>query len=127
MVTRRVRQLVAEANAVVDTVSVSDALVMHEDAGIVFVDVRETVETGQAGSIAGAVHAPRGFLEFMADPESPLHKPELASGARLLLYCASGGRSALAARALVDMGVENVAHIAGGFAAWKEAGGPVDP
>lgn len=127
MVTRGIRQLVAEANAAVDTVSVSDALVMHEDAGVVFVDVRETVEIGQAGSIAGAVHAPRGFLEFMADPESPLHKPELASGARLLLYCASGGRSALAARALVDMGVENVAHIAGGFAAWKEAGGPVDP
>ena len=127
MVTRGIRQLVAEANAAVDTVSVSDALVMHEDADVVFVDVRETVETGQAGSIVGAVHAPRGFLEFMADPESPLHKPELASGARLLLYCASGGRSALAARALVDMGVENVAHIAGGFAAWKEAGGPVNP
>lgn len=127
MVTRGVRQLVAEANAAIDTVSVSDALVMHGEADVVFVDVRETVEIEQAGSIAGAMHAPRGFLEFMADPESPLHKPELASGARLLLYCASGGRSALAARSLVDMGMENVAHVAGGFAAWKEAGGPVDP
>ncbi len=125
MVTRGIKQLIAEANAEVDTVSVSDAMVMHEDSDVVFVDVRETVELGQTGSIAGAVHAPRGFIEFMADPESPLHKPELASGARLLLYCASGGRSALAAKALVDMGVGNVAHIAGGFAAWKEAQGPI--
>jgi len=126
MVTRGFKQLVAEADAEVDTVSVADAMVMHEDSGVVFVDVRETVELGQAGSIPGAVHAPRGFLEFMADPESPLHKSELASGARLLLYCASGGRSALAAKTLVDMGVWNVAHIAGGFAAWREARGPVE-
>jgi len=126
MVTRGIKQLIAEANAAIDTVSVADAMVMHGDSDVVFVDIRETVELQQAGSVAGAVHAPRGFLEFMADPESPLHKPELASGARLLLYCASGGRSALAAKALVDMGLENVAHIAGGYAAWQEAQGPVE-
>ena len=126
MVTRGIKQLIAEANAAVDTVSVADAMVMHGDSDVVFVDVRETVELQQVGSVAGAVHAPRGFLEFMADPESPLYKPEFASGARLLLYCASGGRSALAAKALVDMGLENVAHIAGGFAAWQEAQGPVE-
>ncbi len=91
-----------------------------------FVDIRETVELQKSGSVPGAAHAPRGFLEFMADPGGPMHKPELASGARLLLFCASGGRSALAAKTLVDMGVENVAHIAGGFAAWQEAGGPID-
>ena len=126
MVTRGIKQLIAEANAAVDTVSVADAMVMHGDSDVVFVDIRETVELQQVGSVPGAVHAPRGFLEFMADPESPLHKPELASGARLLLYCASGGRSALAAKALVDMGLENVAHVAGGFAAWQEAQGPVE-
>ena len=126
MVTRGIKQLIAEANAAVDTVSVADAMVMHGDSDVVFVDIRETVELQQVGSVAGAVHAPRGFLEFMVDPESPLHKPELASGVRLLLYCASGGRSALAAKALVDMGLENVAHIAGGFAAWQEAQGPVE-
>ena len=126
MVTRGIKQLIAEANAAIDTVSIADAMVMHGDSDVVFVDVRETVELQQVGSVAGAVHAPRGFLEFMADPESPLHKPELASGARLLLYCASGGRSALAAKALVDMGLENVAHIAGGYAAWQEAQGPVE-
>ena len=126
MVTRGIKQLIAEANAAVDTVSVADAMVMYGDSDVVFVDVRETVELQQVGSVAGAVHAPRGFLEFMADPESPLHKPELASGTRLLLYCASGGRSALAAKALMDMGLENVAHIAGGFAGWQEAQGPVE-
>ncbi len=127
MVTRGFRQLVADADAAVDTVSAADAMAMHGESGVVFVDVRETVELRQAGSVPGATHAPRGFLEFMADPESPLHKPELASGARLLLYCASGGRSALAAKTLTDMGVEKVAHVAGGFAAWREAGGPVEP
>ena len=126
MVTRGFKQLVTEANSVIDTVSVADAMVMHGDRDVVFVDIRETVELQQSGSVSGAMHAPRGFLEFMADPESPLHKPELASGARLLLFCASGGRSALAAKTLVDMGVENVAHIAGGFAAWQEADGPID-
>ena len=126
MVTRGFKQLVTEANAVIDTVSVADAMVMHGDRDVVFVDIRETVELQQSGSVSGAMHAPRGFLEFMADPESPLHKPELASGARLLLFCASGGRSALAAKTLVDMGVENVAHIAGGFAAWQEVDGPID-
>ena len=126
MVTRGFKQLVTEANAVIDTVSVADAMVMHGDRDVVFVDIRETVELQQSGSVSGAMHAPRGFLEFMADPESPLHKPELASGARLLLFCASGGRSALAAKTLVDMGVENVAHIADGFAAWQEADGPID-
>ena len=126
MVTRGFKQLVTEANAVIDTVSVADAMVMHGDRDVVFVDIRETVELQQSGSVSGAMHAPRGFLEFMADPESPLHKPELASGARLLLFCASGGRSALAVKTLVDMGVENVAHIAGGFAAWQEADGPID-
>ena len=126
MVARGFKQLITEANAVIETVSVSDAMEGHGQRGIVFVDIRETVELEKSGSVSGAVHAPRGFLEFMADPESPLHKPELASGARLLLFCASGGRSALAAKTLVDMGVENVAHIAGGFAAWQEADGPIN-
>ncbi|MBH61601.1 MAG: sulfurtransferase [Alphaproteobacteria bacterium] len=125
MVTRGFKQMVVEANAVIDTVSVADALVMHGDQNVVFVDIRETVELQQSGSVSGAVHAPRGFLEFMVDPEGPLHKPELAGSARLLLFCASGGRSALAAKTLVEMGVENVAHIAGGFSAWQEVGGPV--
>lgn len=126
MVAKGFKQLLTEANAVIDTVSVHDAIEGHGQRGIVFVDIRETVELQQSGTVPGAVHAPRGFLEFMADPEGPMHKPELASGSRLLLFCASGGRSALAAKTLVDMGVENVAHIAGGFTAWQQADGPVE-
>ena len=126
MVTRGFKQLITEANAVIDTVSVADAMVMHGECDVLFVDIRETVELQQLGTVSGAMHAPRGFLEFMADPEAPMHKPELASGARLLLFCASGGRSALAAKTLLDMGIENVAHIGGGFAAWREADGPID-
>ena len=126
MVTRGFKQLLAEANAAIETVSAADAVASLDKSDVVFVDVRETVELQQSGSIPGAIHAPRGFLEFMADPEGPMHKPELSSGGRLLLFCGSGGRSALAAKTLVDMGVANVAHIAGGFGAWQEAGGPVD-
>jgi len=118
------KQLIAEANAVIDTVSVADARALHQDDDVVFVDVRESHEHAQ-GHIPGSVHAPRGFLEFMADPEGPMHVPALASGKRLVLYCASGGRSALATKALMDMGIRNICHVAGGLAAWTEADGPI--
>ena len=93
---------------------------------IVFVDLREGEELQKTGKVKGAVHVPRGFLEFQADPTSPTHKPELGSGKRLVLYCASGGRSALGAKALKDMGIENVAHVAGGFGALQQAGAPTE-
>ena len=126
MVERGFKQMLAEANAVIETMAVQDALAVADDPDVVFVDVRETVELQQSGAIAGAVHAPRGFLEFIADPEGPMHLPELASGKLLILYCGSGGRSALATKTLQDMGIEKVCHIAGGFGAWHEAGGPID-
>ncbi len=126
MVTRGFRQMLAEANAVIETISVHDAQALVGDADVVFVDVRETVERQASGGIKDAVHAPRGFLEIIADPESPMHNGSLASGKRLVLYCGTGGRSALAAKTLMDMGLEKVCHIAGGYAAWVEAGGPTD-
>ena len=126
MVTRGFRQMLAEANAVIETISVHDAQALVGDADVVFVDVRETVERQASGGIKDSVHAPRGFLEIIADPEGPMHVASLASGKRLLLYCGSGGRSALAAKTLMDMGLENVCNIAGGYAAWVEAGGPTD-
>ncbi|MEK9832486.1 MAG: rhodanese-like domain-containing protein [Rhodospirillaceae bacterium] len=119
------KQMVAEANAVIETVSVKDALAVVGEAGYTFIDIREGDEREQ-GTIAGSVHVPRGFLEFHADPESPMHNPVFASGDRLILFCASGGRSALAAKTLVDMGFEDVYHVAGGMAAWREAVDPVD-
>lgn len=122
---RGVKQMLAEANARIDTIAVHDAVTLLDDPGVVFVDVRETVER-QQGTIPGSVHAPRAFLEFQADPQSDAHNPVFASGKRLLLFCRSGGRSALAARTLLDMGFDTVAHIAGGFSAWEAAGAPVE-
>ncbi len=126
MIKHGFREIMAEANAVIETMAVQDALAVADDPDVVFVDVRETVELQQSGTIAGAVHAPRGFLEFIADPEGPMHLPDLASGKLLILYCGSGGRSALATKTLQDMGIEKVCHIAGGFGAWQQAGGPID-
>ena len=118
------RQMVSEANAEVQTWSVADALAALGRPDVAFVDIREPEERTRDGMIPGAEPAPRGMLEFYADPESPYHKAVFASGKTLLLYCASAGRSALAARTLKDMGLEKVAHLAGGFKAWLAANGP---
>ena len=118
-------QLIGEALAEVSSVSVDDALALAGGEDALFVDVRERAEQS-AGAIAGAVAAPRGFLEFVADPASPMHNPALSSGKRLIVYCASGGRSALAAKTLQDMGYAEVANLTGGFQAWSEAGGPTE-
>ncbi len=118
-------QLIGEALAEVASVSVDDALALAGGEDALFVDVRERAEQS-AGAITGAVAAPRGFLEFVADPASPMHNPALSSGKRLIVYCASGGRSALAAKTLQDMGYAEVANLTGGFQAWSEAGGPTE-
>ena len=118
-------QLIGEALAEVSSVSVDDALALAGGEDALFVDVRERAEQS-AGAIAGAVAAPRGFLEFIADPASPMHNPALSSGKRLVVYCASGGRSALATKTLQDMGYADVANLTGGFQAWSEAGGPTE-
>ena len=118
------KDMIASANAVIDSVSVHDALPLASDDGVVFVDVLEAAERVQ-GTIPGSIHAPRGFLEFIADPQGPMHKPELASGKRIVVFSASGGRSALATKTMVDMGLQNVANMAGGIAAWREAGGAI--
>ena len=118
-------QLIGEALAEVASVSVEDALALVGGEDAVFVDVRERAEQS-AGAITGAVAAPRGFLEFVADPASPMHNPALSAGKRLVIYCASGGRSALAAKTLQDMGYVEVANLTGGFQAWTEAGGPTE-
>lgn len=120
------KQLVAEANAAVETVAVDEAMQQLQTPEIVFIDIRDLPELQRDGKIPGAVHASRGMLEFHADPESPYHKTAFASGKKLILYCASGGRSALAAQRLQEMGLNNVAHMSGGIKAWKEANGPVE-
>ncbi len=118
-------QLIGEALAEVASISVDEALALVDGGDAVFVDVRERAEH-DAGAIAGAVAAPRGFLEFIADPTTPMHNAALSSGKRLVIYCASGGRSALAAKTLQDMGYTEVANLTGGFQAWTGAGGPTE-
>lgn len=118
-------QLIGEALAEVASIPVNEALTLVGDDGAVFVDVRERAEH-DAGAIAGSVAVPRGFLEFIADPGSPMHEPALSSGKRLVIYCASGGRSALAAKTLQDMGIGNVVNLTGGYQAWSGAGGPTE-
>jgi len=119
-------EMVAEAKKQVQNLTVDEAAQELEQGDAVLVDVREPSERAQSGYIAGAVEAPRGMLEFWADPTNPYHREEFDPGRRIILHCASGGRSALAAAALQDLGYDNVAHMDGGFKAWKEAGRPVE-
>jgi rhodanese-related sulfurtransferase len=123
---KRAADMVAEANAAVGTLSVDEAKQLLGRDNVVFVDVREGAELATQGKIPGAVHAPRGHLEFYADPSAPYHKPELAAGKRVVVYCASGARSALAAKTLKDMGIDDVANMLGGFTAWQQKGGKIE-
>ena len=120
------KALLAEAEAEIETLSPEQALHMHGDSNVVFVDLRDPREIQREGRIAGAFSCPRGMLEFWVDPESPYAKPVFAEPKRFLFFCAGGWRSALAAKTVQDMGLTNVAHIGGGFTAWKQAGGPVE-
>jgi rhodanese-related sulfurtransferase len=136
----RSSQLVQAAMARVTTLSAAQALALHGQSGVLFVDIREPAEWAREGTVPGAVLAPRGVLEFWVDPDSPWHRAEFAlpvhgqgQGQRQgqpqpqwLLYCAIGWRSALAAQMLQEMGFKNVSHLGGGLTAWKAAGGPVD-
>jgi rhodanese-related sulfurtransferase len=124
MTIRSSRDMVQAALAEVTTLSADEALALHGQPGVLFVDIREAAELQREGLIPGAVVAPRGVLEFWVDPASVWHRPVFATpGARLVLYCALGWRSALAAKTLQDMGVPAVSHLGGGFSAWKTAGG----
>ncbi|MGI9436545.1 MAG: rhodanese-like domain-containing protein [Geminicoccaceae bacterium] len=117
--------LVAEANAAIEAIDVSQARQLLGDDDVVFVDVRESSEVAQ-GRIPDSVHVPRGVLEFIADPNSPMHNPALSSGKRLVIYCASGGRSALAGKTLKDMGFDRVANMLGGITGWRDADGDIE-
>ncbi|WP_188972816.1 rhodanese-like domain-containing protein [Neoroseomonas lacus] len=120
------KALLAEAEAVVETMPAEQALSLHGDDGVLFVDLRDPREIQREGRIPGAFSCPRGMLEFWIDPESPYAKPVFAEDKRFLFYCASGWRSALAARTAQEMGLEKVAHVGGGFTAWRNAGGAVE-
>ncbi|WP_029031296.1 rhodanese-like domain-containing protein [Salinarimonas rosea] len=120
------KALMEEANARIETLPVADAMALVGREDVVFVDLRDPRELEREGRMPGAVHCPRGMLEFWIDPESPYHKPVFGEGKRFVFFCAGGWRSALAAATADEMGLKPVAHVAGGFNAWKEAGGPVE-
>ena len=116
--------MVGAAKAQIENLSPQEVADETASGEVLLVDLRETEEGEQHGVIAGALQAPRGMLEFYADPTSPYHKVEFDPTRRVILHCASGGRSALAALTLKEMGYDNVAHLDGGLNAWKEAGLP---
>ena len=126
MVKKGIKQLIAEAEKKSKSISVEDAKKRHGDPDTVFVDLRDVRELERDGMIVGAFHAPRGMLEFWIDPESPYHKPVFAQDKRYVFFCAGGLRSALAAQTAKRMGLAPVAHIEGGYGAWKKAGGPTE-
>ena len=115
----------AEATAVVTALDAESSLQLVNDENVVFVDVREAGELADKGKIEGAVHIPRGVLEFYIDPASRMHNEIFSSDQKIVFYCATGGRSVLAAKLAMDMGVKNAAHLEGGFTAWAEAGGAI--
>ena len=121
-----VATLVARAKSEITTLSADEAARLLAEDSALLVDIRDIRELDRDGRIPGAIHAPRGMLEFWIDPDSPYHKPAFATNKTLILFCASAWRSALAAKTLQDMGVPNVAEMDGGFKGWKADGRPVD-
>lgn len=124
--TKSASDLVAEAKASVENLGVDDVERELQAGDAVLVDLREPEELAANGRIPGSVHVPRGMLEFRADPTSPYHQAPLDPSKRIILHCASGGRSALGAMTLTSLGYGDVAHLDGGITAWKEAGKPVE-
>jgi rhodanese-related sulfurtransferase len=119
------KDLVAAANDVVPKISPAQAQELIAKGNALVVDVRDAPEVEQSGKVAGAVHVSRGMLEFRADPESPYHDPQFAKDKTVILYCASGGRSALSGQALKELGYAEVYNM-GAFKDWAESGGAIE-
>ena len=125
-ITHGFRQMLEEAEAEIETLPAGNAVALQGRDDTVLVDLRDPREREREGIVPGAFHVTRGMLEFWIDPESPYHKPIFAEDKRFVFFCAGGWRSALAAQTAQRMGLKPVAHIEGGFKAWREAGGPVE-
>ncbi len=121
-----VETMVETARREIKEYSAEEAIALAEDPRMLLVDIRDPRELAREGKIPGALHAPRGMLEFWIDPQSKYYKPVFGEDKTFVFFCAGGLRSALTTKTLQDMGLAPVAHIEGGFAAWKAAGGPVE-
>ena len=126
-ITTGAHALVDAAEREVETLPVEEAIKLAGRDDVVLVDIRDIRELQRDGKVPGAFHCPRGMLEFWIDPATSYHKPVFAQDKRFVFFCAGGLRSALAAQTAQRMGLSPVAHIQGGFGAWKKAGGPVEP
>lgn len=120
-----VKDMMDAANAAVKRITVAEAQAMIATEDALILDVRDAPEVERSGKVAGALHISRGMLEFRADPATPYHNPELRKDRPVILFCASGGRSALSGKLLQDMGYARIYNV-GGFAGWVEAGGAVE-
>jgi len=120
------KQLLAEAEAAIDSVTAEQAIADSKRPDVVIVDIRDPREIEREGRIPNSFHAPRGMLEFWVDPDSPYFKPIFGEDKMFIIQCASGWRSALSTEMLQRMGLKPVKNLKGGFTAWKAAGGPVE-
>ena len=125
-ITTGYKALVDAAEREIETLPVEEAIKLAGRDDVVLVDIRDVRELQREGRVPGAFHCPRGMLEFWIDPASPYAKPIFQSEKKFIFHCAGGMRSALAAKTAQDMGLKPVAHMGGGFAAWRDAGGPVE-
>jgi rhodanese-related sulfurtransferase len=125
-ISRSVMSMVDAAKRELEEIPAAEAVKLAGGDDVVLVDIRDIRELGRDGRVPGAFHAPRGMLEFWIDPASPYFKPVFGADKKFVFFCAGGLRSALAAKTAQDMGLKPVAHILGGFKAWKDAGGPVE-
>jgi len=126
IITHGAKQLLEEARKEITEIPAAEAIALLNDPNVVIVDIRDPRELSIEGRIPGSFHAPRGMLEFWIDPASPYFKPLFGQDKRFVFHCAAGARSALATQTVQRMGLKPVAHIAGGLAAWKGAGGPIE-
>ena len=125
-VTQHVAEMIAAARLLIDRVSVHEAAELQRLEASILIDLRDVRELQKLGTVANSFHAPRGMLEFWADPDSPYHKPIFGTDKKLILFCASGLRSALAVKTLQEMGMKNVLDMEGGFTEWRMQDLPVD-
>lgn len=121
-----VKTLVEIARREIKEYTAGEAMELAKRPDVLLVDIRDPRELARDGKVPGALHAPRGMLEFWVDPDSPYFKPVFGEDKTFVFFCAGGLRSALTTKTLQDMGLKPVAHIVGGYAAWKEAGGAVE-
>jgi rhodanese-related sulfurtransferase len=125
-ITMSSKAMVEAAEKDIEVLAIEDAIKLHGRDDVVLVDIRDPRELERDGKVPGAFHCTRGMLEFWIDPESPYAKPQFQQDKKFVFFCAGGMRSALAAHTAHNMGLKPVAHIKGGFGAWKKSGGPVE-